>query len=122
MDSPGTPANPGVVKLETVRKHYEALAASSNKTSIPFDEVLSNDGDAERLQRSLSYAARLMATKAESIPGHLFINGKHTPMGGQWSVVVQSELGAQLSMLQEQVSRSISIQADQPDCSRRRNQ
>jgi len=130
--TPSTPASPGIVKLQTVRQAYEQLAASSSKDSVPLDEILSSDDDSSRLEQTVKYTERLMATRDESAPGHLFINGKYAPMGGvrppkphlrirwrgllqQWTMMVQSELGAQLNMLQEQVSQPILSQADQTD-------
>ena len=80
--TPSTPARPGLVKLETVRQEYEKLALSSSEESVSFDQVLISDNNLQRLEGIQRFNSRLMATKAESPTGHIFINGKHAPMGG----------------------------------------
>jgi hypothetical protein len=80
--TPGTVAVPGVVRLETVKQAYEATAADSSKASLSFDELLQSSELEEKLEANKKYTTRLMATKEDSPTGHLFINGKHFPMGG----------------------------------------
>lgn len=70
------------MKLETVRQAYTRLVESSTKKFIPLDDILASDEDATRLELIQKYNSRLMATKGESAPGHLFINGRYASMGG----------------------------------------
>jgi UDP-glucose:glycoprotein glucosyltransferase len=78
---------PGQVKLESARRLYELFAADLNpkKAPLPFDEVIAGSAQAgvqEQLQSIALYTSRIAATKKESESGHLFINGKHVPLGG----------------------------------------
>jgi len=36
----------------------------------------------DKLDANRKYTTRLLATKDESATGHLFVNGRHTPMSG----------------------------------------
>lgn len=81
-DTPSTPASPGVVQIDTVRKAYEAAASRSKKPALPFEEMLSQSDFDDRLDANSMYTSRIMATKEDSPTGHLFINGKHVPMSG----------------------------------------
>ncbi|WVQ78198.1 hypothetical protein IAT38_000281 [Cryptococcus sp. DSM 104549] len=101
--TPRTATGPGTVTLDTVRQAYESLAATSTKACLAFDDVLSNDDYDSHLAATDSYLTRLMATKAESPSGHLFMNGKHTTAGPHWPTTVTSDLAAQLTYLQEQI-------------------
>ncbi|KAK4688056.1 UDP-glucose:glycoprotein glucosyltransferase, partial [Tremellales sp. Uapishka_1] len=103
--TPSSAATPGRIRLETVRKAYEKMAGGSEKSSLPFDEVLATDSS--RIQLTGKYLSRLLATPEESEPGHLFINGKHMPMSGQWTMMLQSELGGQLAILQEGIHANL---------------
>lgn len=68
--------------MDTLRQAYEQLSNDSEKISLPFEDVVGNDAMADVLSKVQAYTSRLLATKAESAPGHLFINGKHVLMGG----------------------------------------
>ncbi|WWD15785.1 hypothetical protein CI109_100209 [Kwoniella shandongensis] len=107
---PSTLTAPGTVTLEHARKAYDILAAESTKAALPFDEVIASEDYDHHLAQTAEYMSRLLATKEESKSGHLFINGKHTLMGGHWTAVVQSEMASQLGYLQEQL-----MLGDNPD-------
>jgi hypothetical protein len=81
--TPGTPSNPGIVSMEMVRHFYDQVAAEeTKKTPLSFDELLVAEDLDEQLEFVTEYATRLLATKEESAPGHLFINGKWLAMSG----------------------------------------
>nr|XP_019013386.1 UDP-glucose:glycoprotein glucosyltransferase [Kwoniella pini CBS 10737]OCF52167.1 UDP-glucose:glycoprotein glucosyltransferase [Kwoniella pini CBS 10737] len=101
--TPHSPTVPGTVTLDAVRAAYDMLASTSPKAALPFDELLSSELYDAHLEKTVDYMNRLMATAEESKQGHLFINGKHTIMGGHWTAIVQSEMATQLALLQEQL-------------------
>ncbi|WRT66985.1 uncharacterized protein IL334_003951 [Kwoniella shivajii] len=125
--TPHTPATPGIVKLDSVREAYDSLVHPSTKAALPFDELLSTELYDPHLEKTEAYMARLMATKEESSQGHLFVNGRHTIMGGHWTAIVQSEMATQLAFLQEQLmlgeqpSDLAHFFYDLPSTSKRRN-
>ncbi|WVQ98589.1 hypothetical protein IAU59_005718 [Kwoniella sp. CBS 9459] len=108
--TPSSPAAPGTISLDSVKKAYDLLAAESTKTALPFEEILSSELYDAHLEKTESYMNRLLATKEESPIGHLFVNGKHTVMGPHWTSVVQSEMASQLAHLQSQL-----MLGDQPE-------
>jgi hypothetical protein len=58
---------------------------SPKKTLLSFDDVIAGVEGADFTQQLNNihlYTTRLAATKKESEAGHLFINGKHVPLGG----------------------------------------
>jgi UDP-glucose:glycoprotein glucosyltransferase len=69
-----------VVKLDVVRSIYERYAADLSKPVLGFNDVIAQDEP--RIPLIEKYGYRLLATKEESPAGHLFINGKHTVLGG----------------------------------------
>lgn len=77
-----SPLLPATVNLELVRNAYERAAATSKKSPLPFDQVLSQPLDQHYLRMHESYTSRLLATKEESAQGHMFINGKYFAFGG----------------------------------------
>nr|XP_018263998.1 UDP-glucose:glycoprotein glucosyltransferase [Kwoniella dejecticola CBS 10117]OBR86156.1 UDP-glucose:glycoprotein glucosyltransferase [Kwoniella dejecticola CBS 10117] len=125
--SPHSLAVPGTVTLDSVRNAYDMMAFTSPKAALPFDELLSTELYDAHLEKTASYMNRLMATKEESKQGHLFINGKHTIMGGHWTAIVQSEMATQLAFLQEQLMTGQQPEDvsnffyDLPSTSKRRN-
>ncbi|WWC85342.1 uncharacterized protein L201_000205 [Kwoniella dendrophila CBS 6074] len=125
--TPHTPTTPGVITLDTLKKSYNMLSLSSVKAALPFEEVLSTELYDPHLERTAAYMTRLMATKEESSQGHLFINGKHTIMGGHWTATVQAEMATQLAVLQEQLMTGeppedvSNFFYDLPSTSKRRN-
>ncbi|KAK8869940.1 hypothetical protein IAR55_000508 [Kwoniella newhampshirensis] len=100
---PSTLTAPGTVTIDHARKAYDILAAESTKAALPFDEVIASEDYDHHLAQTAEYMNRLLATKQESKAGHLFINGKYTPLGGHWTAIVQSEMASQLGYLQEQI-------------------
>lgn len=94
-----SPTQSARVDLDTARAAYDLLAAGSEKIAIPFDKVIEFGTDVE--PKIEAYTQRLLATKDENPQGHLFINGHHVPMSGQWTMAVQSVTGAQLANFQE---------------------
>ncbi|ORY32220.1 UDP-glucose:Glyco protein glucosyltransferase-domain-containing protein [Naematelia encephala] len=102
--TPSTAITPGIVNLSIVRQAYEAIADGSDKPSLPFDTVIASNESDIQLRLIDVYNARLKATIQESPAGHLFVNGKHAPMTGAWTVHVQNELQVQIPFLQEQIA------------------
>ncbi|WVW83270.1 hypothetical protein I302_105289 [Kwoniella bestiolae CBS 10118] len=125
--TPHSPQLPGVVTLDSVRKAYDMLSFTSTKTGLPFDEVLLTELFDPHLEKTAAYMTRLTATKEESKLGHLFVNGKHTIVNGQWPMVVQQEMASQLAFLQEHLMRGeqpedvANFFYDLPSTSKRRN-
>jgi UDP-glucose:glycoprotein glucosyltransferase len=77
--TPATTSDPGVVELPLARNAYERLQAASPKDTLPFDQVIGPSSFSEEVQKVSSYQTRLLATKAESPSGHMFVNGKYYP-------------------------------------------
>jgi UDP-glucose:glycoprotein glucosyltransferase len=77
--TPATASDPGLVRLSLAQNAYERLQAASPKDTLPFDQVIGPNSLSEELQKVSSYQTRLLATKAESPSGHMFVNGKYYP-------------------------------------------
>ena len=80
--TPGTPAAPGIIQLSVVRQAYDAIAQDSQKPALSFEDMLASVDLDDKLDANRKYTTRLLATKDESATGHLFVNGRHTPMSG----------------------------------------
>lgn len=80
--TPGTPAVPGVISLSIVQQTYDMIADLSKKPALPFNEMLASFDSDSKLEANRNFTSRLLATKEESPTGHLFVNGRHTPMSG----------------------------------------
>jgi UDP-glucose:glycoprotein glucosyltransferase len=77
--TPTTTSDPGVVTLPLARNAYERLQVASPKETLSFDQVIGPASLSEEVQKVSSYQVRLLATKAESPSGHMFVNGKYYP-------------------------------------------
>ena len=77
--TPTTASEPDVVRLSLAQNAYERLQAANSKDTLPFDQVIGSASLSEEVQKVSSYQTRLLATKAESLSGHMFVNGKYYP-------------------------------------------
>ena len=77
--TPTTASEPDVVRLSFAQNAYERLQAANSKDTLPFDQVIGPASLSEEVQKVSSYQTRLLATKAESLSGHMFVNGKYYP-------------------------------------------
>ncbi|KAL7422173.1 killer toxin resistant protein [Cryptotrichosporon argae] len=90
----------GPVDLGTAKSLYATVKSRSGKEALSFDDVLARPDDGQ-MTAIRHYLDRLVANKADSPSGHIFVNGKHAPMVSQWTSVMQQALINQLNHLQE---------------------
>lgn len=118
--SPPTPGKVSKVTLDMLRQAYDSVRAKSSKESLSFDELVAEPLDEIWLKTIQHYTSRLGATKADGPDGHVFVNGKYSPMSPvrpntstarpsltlsqMWTQAVQSDMNSQISILQERVS------------------
>lgn len=78
--SPPTPGKVSKVTIDMLRQAYDAARSDSSKESLSFDELLAEPLDEIWLKTIQHYTSRLGATKADGPDGHVFVNGKYSPM------------------------------------------
>ncbi|KAG8997541.1 hypothetical protein FRB90_012486, partial [Tulasnella sp. 427] len=109
------------LSLESLERVFTNVAVSEPEDAkVPwktFDEITSSWDSVDLINRLTKYCERLALTNEASKGGHLFVNGKYSPLSDDWIRNLQTDVGEQTQFLQEAIWGGEVVDSEELDMS-----